>query len=737
MKQVFYILFGSAFTAATSLALGLILFRGLSIRLKQVEERLLAFITGSALLSGIVFALSTVKLARKGIFLAVGALAILGALRLGAHRPAPEALPPLPRKWRWLALGVFGVFGVMYFFHAMSPEISPDGTAYHLTFPAAYYRAHGFVRIPWNMYANITQGIELLFLVAFAFGKHSAATLVHFSFFLAAPWLMICWGRRFGFPAAATAGALFFFASPIVGMDGTIAYVDVAMAAVLFALFYFLQIWDAGRDARLLIPIGILAGFSFAVKYTAFLAVPYTLGFLAWKLWRARKPLVRPLTVVAGLALIFIGPWLVKNWLWMDNPVSPFANAIFPNPYVHISFENEYRAYQRTYGLTSYRQYPWELTVSGVILGGFVGPLYLLMPFALLALRKSAGRQMLLAGFVFSLPYLSNAGTRFLIPTLPFLSISLAMAAASWEWVLVGLVLAHAVCSWPTVVPLYCHQSAWRLDGNSHILPALRIEPEDTYLRRTFEGYAYDRTIEQLVPPGGKVFSYGQVAEAYTTRQILVKYLAAPNEILGDIVWTPLFKDFQPNVAMDYRFPRRTVRRLRVVKTGAPVDLLWGISEFRVYDANAELNRDPSWRLTAKPNPWDVQLAFDNSPVTRWRSWETARAGMYVEIDFGKPQPVDSVRIETQVEWGEGGMRVDGLDGSGQWTTLADRGDRKELHIQVNLRLAATRELKARGIRYLLIGLDDLGSEDFHQRAAFWGIKFLAEAGNQRLYYIE
>ena len=139
----------------------------------------------------------------------------------------------------------------------------------------------------------------------------------------------------------------------------------------------------------------------------------------------------------------------------------------------------------------------------------------------------------------------------------------------------------------------------------------------------------------------------------------------------------------------------------------------------------------------AKPNPWDVQLAFDNSPVTRWRSWETARAGMYVEIDFGKPQPVDSVRIETQVEWGEGGMRVDGLDGSGQWTTLADQGDRKDVRIQVNLRLAATRELKARGVRYLLIGLDDLGSEDFQQRAAFWGIKFLAEAGNQRLYYIE
>ena len=38
----------------------------------------------------------------------------------------------------------------------------------------------------------------------------------------------------------------------------------------------------------------VLAGFGFAAKYTAVVAVPYALGFVGWKLIRARRPFVRP-----------------------------------------------------------------------------------------------------------------------------------------------------------------------------------------------------------------------------------------------------------------------------------------------------------------------------------------------------------------------------------------------------------------------------------------------------------
>ncbi len=191
MKEAFYILFGAGLTVAVSLALGLILFRRLQIRLARGEENWLALVTGSALLSAIVFMLCCLHLARRGVFLGLGLTAIAGAIYLNRRDGgARDTLEPIPRRWKWVIATVFALFAILYFFNSMAPEMSPDGTTYHLPFPAVYYRAHGFVRIPWNIYANISQGVEMLFLFAYAFGRQSAAALVHFSFLVSLPWLI-------------------------------------------------------------------------------------------------------------------------------------------------------------------------------------------------------------------------------------------------------------------------------------------------------------------------------------------------------------------------------------------------------------------------------------------------------------------------------------------------------------------------------------------------------------------
>ena len=69
---------------------------------------------------------------------------------------------------------------------------------------------------------------------------------------------------------------------------------------------------------------------------------------------------------------------MAKSWIEVANPFSPFANRIFPNPYVHISFEDTYRKFMRIYALTSYWQIPWQVTVRGDLTTGLIGPLFLL-----------------------------------------------------------------------------------------------------------------------------------------------------------------------------------------------------------------------------------------------------------------------------------------------------------------------------------------------------------------------
>ena len=375
------VVFGAIFTFSTAWCLGMILFRRLRIPLYQIEESLLAFIVGSACLSELMFAVAAVHLARTWVFVVVGTAALAGAFLAGAFRPAATGkLPAMPRLAWVLYVSVFLAFAYYYLGQALAPEMSPDGATYHLGTVLKYYHAHGFVRLTTNMYANLSQGLELLFLFAFAFGKHSAAALVHFTFLASLPLLMICYGRRLRRPWVGVSAAIFFYAAPVVGMDGSIAYNDVAVAAVLFSVFYLLEIWDETRNSYLLIPIGILAGWSYAIKYTAALAIPYALGFVLWRLRHAHRPVVRPILLVSALAALFVAPWMVKNAVWMSNPVAPFANRFFPNPYVHISMEEDYRRHLQHYDLRSYAQIPLELAVGGTALTGLFGPLFLLTP---------------------------------------------------------------------------------------------------------------------------------------------------------------------------------------------------------------------------------------------------------------------------------------------------------------------------------------------------------------------
>ena len=732
---VLAILFGWLFTVCTAWALGALLLRKLSLVFYRGEERLFAFLVGAALLSSIIFVLCAMHLAWKALFLVLGFAIILFALRTGVHRSGGESFPPLPRLWRWVLVIVFGAFSFLYFFNALAPESSPDGMAYHLGVVAQYQRAHAFPRITTDMYASLSEGIELLFLWAFEYGRHSAAALVHFAFFLALVFLILSYARRIGRPMVGVAAAIFTYASPVVGLDGSIAYIDVGMTAVLFGLFYLLQIWDQERNAKLLVPIGILAGYSYAVKYTAIVAVPYTLGFIGWKLWRARKPLLRPVLMVSMLALFFILPWMAKNWIEVANPFSPFANRLIRNPYVHISFEDYYGKYLRKYALTSYSQIPWQVTVRGDLTTGLLGPLFLLTPLALLALRFREGRQLLLAGLIFVLPYAANVGTRFLIPAIPFISLALALVFSRFEWLVLVVVAAHAILGWPDVVQLYCSPAAWRI---VKVFPkaSLRIQSEDEYLD-SHSNVGEARMIERFVPKGGKVLAFSQPGAAYTSREVLIGYQGAFNELLQDILWTPIFHDFQPTRILTFQAPRRELRKIRVVQTETVPEGQWSVSEVRIFDGKRELPREPQWRLTAHPNPWDVQLAFDNSAVTRWRSWETPEPGMYLEVDFSRGQILDSVVVESSGDTWATKIRLEGLAPDGVWTTIAATPKEAVRPSRVSLRQAAAFELKARGIRYVLITDDNVGAKDFQLYSALWGMKCVAQHDTARLYYIE
>jgi hypothetical protein len=696
------ILAAALFTVAVCLALGGLLLRD------ACRDPGARFVTGAAGLSLAVFALCAAHLAYPWVLIASGVAA------LGAGRRHIQ-LPRFRRPSLWLI--PFAAYFVLYLCNAMAPEHSPDGAAYHLGLVMRYLREHGFVRITDNMYAAMPGGVEMLFLFAFPIGQHSAAATVHLAFLCALAWQLRHWK-----PAA-----LLVIASPVIGIDATSAYNDVALAAIAFTLFRLIEQWCEHGGLRIAACIGLLAGFAFATKYTAALAIIYAIGMVAWRSRRAAL-------IAAACAALIAAPWLIKNWLYLQNPVAPFFNHLFPNPYVMASFEETYRHIFATGGLASRWSIPWEAAVRGG-LSGVLGPVFLLAPLGLLALRHPKGRHLWLAALVFGAGYYGNIGPRFLIPAAPFLALAMVLALASVPRAAIALALVHAVISWPAVVPRYARAGTWCLERFPW-REALRIKPAGPYLETRLVRYGIDRLIEERTRPGSTVFTFTPIPEAYTSRRIRVEYQAAENKIAGAILWTAVEDTYLPTRRLRFAFPRQAINGLRLVQTGGgPAQ--WTIHELRVFDAAGELSRDPGWRLTAQPYPWGLPDAFDNSLATFWMCGDFLKPGQHVQITFDHPRDADSVQIESSPNQSGLRLHLEGRDGAGNWRILSPSPVISDAARPLGSRRAAAAELKRRGIDYVLLYDGQVGADDFRQNAELWNAALVGDHKDARLYELK
>ncbi|MEP7354164.1 MAG: hypothetical protein ABI824_13115 [Acidobacteriota bacterium] len=735
MKQALAALLGAGITCAACYAVGVLFIQRLlsGVQLRRIERFPLAFTLGAACIHLFVFTTLAIRAAYWPLLIGFEVAAIVWAIRSGAWAPQGLESNKLSRSLRVLIALVGGAFFTVYFFNAWEPEHSPDGAAYHLGLIARELHAHRFEYITSTIYAMLSQGVELVYLPAFAIGRHSAVPLVHLCFAVSLALAMFAYGRRRGKPWVGAAAALLTFLSPVVGRDASIAYNDVATAAIVFSVFYWLEIWDASyqgeqRDWRLLIPVGLLSGYSYAAKYTAFSIAIYAIGFV---LWRTRR--LKPVLLVTGCAIIMAGPWVARNWIVYQNPVAPLGNWLFHNPNVHVRFEQEYSEYLQRYGVEN----KWNLAKEDLIRGdktqGLLGPIFFLLPLGLFALRYPTGRRLWLAGLIAFLPYFGNIGTRFLIPSLPFFSLLIPLAIGEVPIVLAGLIVLHAGLSWYPVIPRYAAPNAWRI-YNIPYRAALRLTDPDEYLSQD-AGYRVARMLERFVPEHEQVLAVSGFPDSYTSREILVGFQSARNELLTDILYMGWIGGNQDILNRSFKFPEQTNRRFRVAQIARATTIdQWNVHELRFFDKGVEIARKPQWRLRAWPNPWDVQLAFDNSPATRWRSWETASPGMYIEVDFGQDQAVDEVRVETSGDSPTVRMQVEMPGPSGEWKMIAERVHDTSSPPPASARRMATFELAARGIHYLVLYDTDFSAKDILEDPEAWGLKVVAEEGGAKLY---
>jgi hypothetical protein len=614
----------------------------------------------------------------------------------------------LSRNWLWLIIAL--PYGVLYLVHALTPEIQPDGYTYHLGLVAEWLRVGG---IPDRVgfYEAMPQVAEFLFLPAFALAGAPAAKLVHLASLGGAVWLMVWLAGRLGKqpvcyePAAGIAAAVLFACSPVVGIDASSAYNDVMLA------FFALAVLAALMSGRSFLA-GVLAGLCYGVKMTGGV---FGLAGLAYLM--SRKEWKRAVIFSAAAALL-ASPWLIRNAVWIGNPVAPLYNNLFPNPHFHPSTEAALLEQLRNYRVPPV-QLPLEVTIRGERTAGLVGPVFLLAPLALLAFRRREARPALIFAACGLVPWLLNAGTRFLIPALPF--IALALATVIPGRAMIAVAAFHAVISFPPVLEQYAPERAWRLKG----LPwqaALRIQSQEDYLRGYLPEYGYAELLNAAAKPAARVLDFAWTPALYAQASLIRPWQHAAGDRAAESLRMASTLERGELYELHARLDGQPRSTLRLVLEGGSTEA-WSIQEISLYREGARIVPLPFWRATAADFPLEARFAIDGNPVTRWSGWQPARAGDAFSLNLRRAERIDEIRVLFYKPWRGMRVRIDGHKPDPSFRPVAP----------LNWRREAVRSLRAEGFEFVMmpdhsrdwgrIGADMVG------RPEDWGITPLGHSG--------
>lgn len=713
MHPLIGIVVGGLLPLAASLGLGKALWRG------RAPHWTFELASGAALLSLLLFALLVLHWAWPALVVTLcGALALCALWRI---RPVPRACVP-----RWMAAPV-AAYAFYYLVHALAPEIQPDAAVYHLGLVADWARHQGMpARI--GFYELLPLGLETLFYPAFLIGGHSAAKLVHFGFFLATIPLVLQVGRKIGLDSRASfAAAGLYFLAPVAGISGSCAYNDAA--AVFFPLAAFGLLLEARQQRpEFFFHAGLSAGFAYAVKMTGAVAAAGAAG------WAARRHGRRGLALTAAGILLAAGAWPARNLLLTGNPFAPLGNRLFPNDHFHASSEAELSRKLASYNGVRPAEIPMELALRGVRLQGLAGPAVLLLPLALLAWRRPQARPALLAGLLLLLPWTRNIGARFLMPALPLLFLALASRAGP-RWMQGLFLLQAALCS-PWALEAYADPHAWRLRGFPW-KAALRLEPEQQYLRRTLYEFSFLEKAAPLVGAEGLLDLYG-LPYAYLRTVPLGSLSSARFDNAVAALSAAMGPRPERIAVLRAELGGKSVLAVRVqLEQDWPGT--WSLADVFLERASRRIAPSPSWSLYARPNPGDARLAADGSPATRWFTWDSSRAGAWWQVTMDTAREIDGIVLRTPDVPPRPPLTVHVLTADRRWNDVTGRLEK----IRVERRLwrkEAVRFVRSLGIRWIAapVGETGYGPVGRSMRALpdAWGVQLALEEKEIALFRI-
>lgn len=480
-----------------------------------------------------------------------------------ARRILPT-LRALTATEKLLAFYLLAVWGLVFVLSLAPPNGADyDSLVYHLAVPAQYSHAGRIIQLPFDHHSYFPFTMEMLYGVALELRGPVFAKLFHWLMLPLGALILAAMGQRAGSRVGGLLAACLFTSLPMTLVEASTAYVDLGFAAFVVAAVLCFAGAPTPNHLHNLAWSGAFCGFCLGTKYFGWLI----LGFLG--VWLCVETLktkpdngARGIVLFAVCALIIGGAWYARNWIWVGNPVYPFAFGLFGGRGWTAEMARLYDESQAIYGFgrspadliflpfrlamtplnVSNFQTPgsppflsgqpfWPLIpgptelpktgmfdVLGLFFSTFPGPA--IFAFGLPALlARNKPRPILLAASLFIFLWifwaLTSQQVRYLFPALALLSVVGGWGIAQYapKLTLARWIGGAGLAAWLLFAPLFValqSRSSWKVIGGA--------QTPENYLTRTFSGYSAMEYINENAPADARVAVYGEPRDFYLKR---------------------------------------------------------------------------------------------------------------------------------------------------------------------------------------------------------------------------
>ena len=234
-------------------------------------------------------------------------------------------------------VGLLAILIISVIILSCVPPVSRDALTHHLAVPKLYLKHGGIYEIHDLKYSYYPMNLDLLYLIPLSFGNDIIPKFIHFSFALMTAWLIFSYLKKRIDTCYALFGVLLFLSLPVIIKLSITVYVDLGLYYFSTASLVYLFKWiEKDFKIKYLIYSAIWCGLALGTKYNGLIVLFLLTFFVPFIYLRSihsgtysQSRAIGYSTVFMIVSLMVFSPWMIKNYIWTNNPIYPLYDSLF------------------------------------------------------------------------------------------------------------------------------------------------------------------------------------------------------------------------------------------------------------------------------------------------------------------------------------------------------------------------------------------------------------------------